>query len=151
MIVRKFLIFFFLAFASCADKADSLDLHIENPDGRKSSVVRAEVVYTESARSRGLMYRKSMDQDVGMLFVFPYEAERSFWMKNTYIPLDIIYFDKDFRLVSISKNARPHTTTKRPSEGPAKYVLEVNAGLADKWGLEKGSKLVVADELPEAL
>lgn len=142
--------FFLLLFFACDNKADSLTLQTENPDGSKSPKIQVELAYEEATRTKGLMYRKTMAEDEGMLFLFPFEAERAFWMKNTYLALDIIYFDREFKVVSISKNARPHTTTPRKSDGMAQYVLEVNAGLADKWGLTKGSKLVVEGELPEA-
>lgn len=88
----------------------------------------------------GLMYRKSMAENRGMLFIFPDSDYRAFYMKNTQFPLDIIYFDESQRLVSIQKNAKPIDETSLPSEGPAKYVLEVNAGLTDQWQLEKGDR-----------
>ena len=86
----------------------------------------------------GLMYRNHMEDNHGMLFVFPNNDFRSFYMKNTEIPLDIIYISRDKKIVSIQKNAKPFDETSLPSEGPAKYVLEVNAGLSDLWTLEKG-------------
>lgn len=82
-----------------------------------------------------------MASNHGMLFIFPDMDYRSFYMKNTKIPLDIIYVSKDKTIVSIQKNAKPMDETSLPSEGPAKYVLEVNAGLSDKWGLEQGDKI----------
>ncbi|EGD33241.1 MULTISPECIES: DUF192 domain-containing protein [unclassified Capnocytophaga] len=97
-----------------------------------------EFARTERETELGLMYRKSMKENQGMLFVFHEEKPRSFWMKNTYIPLDIIYLDKDKHIVSIAKNAEPLSETSRPSEGNAMYVLEINAGLSDKLGLTKG-------------
>lgn len=92
------------------------------------------------------MFRDSMPRDHGMLFIFPNEAMRSFWMKNTRIPLDIIYFDENLRLVSIARGARPCRTQVCPgyrSAGPAKYVLELNAGLADELRLEAGDILEI--------
>jgi len=85
----------------------------------------------------GLMYRKSMAAHQGMLFIFPDSAMRSFYMKNTQIALDIIYLDENKAIVSIQKNAKPMNETSLPSVAPAKYVLEVNAGLSTTWGLEK--------------
>lgn len=89
----------------------------------------------------GLMYRNMLQGNHGMLFIFPDEAMRSFYMKNTRIPLDIIYFDADSTLVSIQKNAVPFNETSLPSEAPAKFVLEVNAGLSDEWQLGVGDKI----------
>ena len=86
----------------------------------------------------GLMYRRSMEPQQAMLFVFKDSQPRSFYMKNTEIPLDIIYFNAQKELVSIQKNAKPNDATSLPSEAEAQYVLEVNAGLSDTWNLEKG-------------
>ncbi|HLW32293.1 MAG TPA: DUF192 domain-containing protein [Aequorivita sp.] len=88
----------------------------------------------------GLMYRRSMEPQQGMLFIFKDSQPRSFYMKNTEIPLDIIYFNSQKELVSIQKNARPNDLTSLPSEAPAQYVLEVNAGLSETWDLQKGDK-----------
>lgn len=97
-----------------------------------------EIADDEYSTQTGLMYRKSMKNSQGMLFVFPDSDYRSFYMKNTEIPLDIIYISEDFRIVGIQKNAKPFDETSLPSEAPAKYVLEINAGLSDAWNLEKG-------------
>ncbi|MDX1555797.1 MAG: DUF192 domain-containing protein [Xanthomonadales bacterium] len=110
-------------------------------NGQKFTV---EIAETSDKQQLGLMFRDSMPEDHGMLFIFPTEAMRSFWMKNTRIPLDIFYFDADFRLVSVVKGARPCRTQQcpaYPSKGPAKYVLELNAGLAEQLGTEPGDPL----------
>jgi uncharacterized membrane protein (UPF0127 family) len=103
-----------------------------------------EVADTADKRSLGLMFRDSMPDDHGMLFIFPGETRRSFWMKNTRIPLDIIYFDSNLVLVSVSENTPPCRTLKcpaYPSDGPAKYVLELNAGKAAELGVKSGDVL----------
>lgn len=97
-----------------------------------------EIADDEYSTQTGLMYRKSMGTNQGMLFIFPNTDYRSFYMKNTEIGLDIIYIAEDKTIVSIQKNAKPFDETPLPSEGAAKYVLEVNAGLSDDWTLEKG-------------
>jgi uncharacterized membrane protein (UPF0127 family) len=89
----------------------------------------------------GLMYRNSMKIKNGMLFIFNNEDYRSFYMKNTHIPLDIIYVSADSTIVSFQKNAEPFNETSLPSEAPAMYVLELNAGLSDEWKLEKGDRI----------
>jgi len=97
-------------------------------------------------RTRGLMFVEQMPEDHGMLFIFPDAQMRSFWMKNTLIPLDIIYFDSELQLVSVSRNARPCKTARcghYPSTGPARYVLELNAGHADKLNLQPGDVLTL--------
>jgi uncharacterized membrane protein (UPF0127 family) len=93
----------------------------------------------------GMMYRKSMDENMSMLFFMGNMQMRSFWMKNTYVPLDIIYIDDTYQIVSIQKNAEPLNTKSLPSDGPAMYVLEVKGGLSDKLGLEKGDMITWED------
>ena len=97
-----------------------------------------EIADNEYKTQTGLMYRNSMGENQAMLFVFPNEERRSFYMKNTEIPLDIIYFSSNKKLMSLQKNAKPYDQTSLPSETESQYVLEVNAGLSDKWNLEKG-------------
>ncbi|MDH3999725.1 MAG: DUF192 domain-containing protein [Xanthomonadales bacterium] len=103
-----------------------------------------ELAQTQQKQALGLMFRESMPQDHGMLFLFPVEAMRSFWMKNTKIPLDIFYFDADLKLVSVSENTPPCRSQRcpgYPSTGPAKYVLELNAGKAAELGVQPGDQL----------
>jgi uncharacterized membrane protein (UPF0127 family) len=101
-----------------------------------------EIAESEYETQTGLMYRKSMLPNRGMLFIFPNEQRRSFYMKNTEFGLDIIYLNSKNEVVSIQKNAQPLDQTSLPSEAAATYVLEVNAGLSDQWGLESGDFLV---------
>lgn len=90
----------------------------------------------------GMMYRKSMDPNTGMLFLMGGEDRRqSFYMKNTYVTLDIIYINKNLEIVSIQKNAQPLDETSLPSTGPASYVLELLGGESDKLGIEAGNKV----------
>ena len=100
-----------------------------------------ELATTEEEHARGLMFRKQMDENKGMLFMFSYEDWRSFWMRNTLIPLDIIYVNAKREVVSICKNAKTLDETSLPSEAPAMYVIEINAGLCDKYGIDKGTKV----------
>jgi uncharacterized protein len=100
-----------------------------------------EIADQDSERMRGLMDRFSLPENSGMLFIFQNEEPRSFWMKNTYISLDIIYINSKKEIVSIQKYTQPQTTTSIPSEKPAMYVLEVNAGISDKLGINPGDKI----------
>lgn len=100
-----------------------------------------EIAESDYETQTGLMYRKRMLSNRGMLFIFPNEQRRSFYMKNTEFGLDIIYLNSKNEVVSIQKNAQPLDQTSLPSEAPATYVLEVNAGLSDQWGLEAGDVL----------
>ena len=106
-----------------------------------SVAIDIEVANTAQEIEQGLMYRQKMDQNKGMLFVFPDMQPRGFWMKNTYIPLDIIFVDADKRIVSIQKNTIPLSQQNLPSDGPAQYVIEVNAGFSDLHGLNPGDQV----------
>lgn len=111
------------------------------PDG---SVLTLELALTDEERSRGMMFRPSMPADRGMLFVFPSSQLRSFWMKDTLIPLDIVYLDADGEVVSVSADAVPCFEEPCPqyrSDGPAAAVLEVNAGVAAARGVVPGARL----------
>jgi uncharacterized membrane protein (UPF0127 family) len=124
------------ACAACASGEPSVEL-----GGKTFSV---EVADTREKQALGLMFRDSMAADEGMIFIFPDEAPRSFWMKNTRIPLDIMYFDKDLKLVSISADTPPCRVSRcpsYPSVKPAKYVLELNAGAAASLGVTMGDRL----------
>ena len=103
-----------------------------------------ELADTSEKQALGLMFREQMPDDHGMLFLFPGEATRSFWMKNTRIPLDIFYFDEELKLVSVAENTKPCRTQRcpsYPSTAPAKYVLELNAGKAAELGVKTGDIL----------
>lgn len=104
-------------------------------------MLTAEVAATEQQQQTGMMYRTSLDDDKGMLFAFADEQQRSFWMKNTLIPLDMIFANSSKVIVSITKNAAPQTETHRVSEYPAKYVLEVNGGWCDRKNVKPGDTL----------
>ncbi|HEX5340361.1 MAG TPA: DUF192 domain-containing protein [Gammaproteobacteria bacterium] len=105
---------------------------------------KVEIADTEAARERGLMFRIHMASDHGMLFVYPDAQPRTFWMKNTLIPLDILFFDADKRLINISADTPPCKTTACPtysSTAPAQYVLELNSGMAGEFGIKPGDVL----------
>lgn len=99
-----------------------------------------EIADNDYETQTGMMYRNSMKNNQGMLFIFEDATERFFYMKNTRIPLDLIYIN-NHKIVSFQKNAQPFNETSLPSNVPAKYVLEVSAGLADTWKLNVGDSL----------
>ena len=105
------------------------------------STLDIEIADDEYQTQTGLMYRDHMDKKQGMLFIFPDERPRSFYMKNTQIPLDIIYINSNKKVVSIQKNAKPFDETSLPSEGAAKYVLEINSGLSNTWNIAPGDRV----------
>jgi uncharacterized membrane protein (UPF0127 family) len=105
-----------------------------------------EVADTDATRQYGLMRRDSMPADHGMIFVFAREQELGFWMKNTRIPLDIVYVNADGKVVSV-KQMKPYDLTPVPSGGPAQYAIELNKGAAEGAGVKAGMVL----KLPEGL
>lgn len=100
-----------------------------------------EIANTDSKRALGLMFREEMKENQGMLFVFDNEDYRSFWMKNTILPLDMIFVSADFRIVNIRKHTKPYDQSQYTSTKPAKYVVEVNAGFTDKYKIKPGYKI----------
>lgn len=105
-----------------------------------------ELATTNAMRARGLMDRTQLAADHGMLFVFARQAPQTFWMKDTLIPLDILYFDKDRKLVSMQLNVPPCKADPcpiYPSNKPAKYVLELQAGMAVRIGASVGDELTI--------
>lgn len=134
--------------ASCA--AASKDTSWVELGGSRYSV---ELALDEHSRMRGLMFRESMPRDAGMLFVFERELPLAFWMKNTLIPLDIIYFDARGQLVSVAADTPPCTTPycpSYPSAGAARYVLELNAGEAARLNVSAGDRLEFGPGIPGA-
>ena len=100
-----------------------------------------EIAKTDYEIQTGLMYRDIMDKNQGMLFVFNGTRERSFYMKNTRIALDLVFIGENKTIVSFQKNAKPFDEKSLLSNAPAKYVLEVNAGMVDVWGLGVGDSI----------
>ena len=104
-----------------------------------------EIADDDAERARGLMFRDAMDEGHGMLFIHDVEAPQAYWMKNTHIPLDILYFDDARRLVSQQRDVPPcslgDACPPYPSTAPARYVLELNAGEAARLELEAGAEL----------
>lgn len=123
------------------------ELEFLNEEGAPLQKIDIEIADTRAKRSRGLMERSGMDEKQGMLFIFEDDQvkQQTFYMKDTRFPLDIIYFGKDSVLMNIARNAQPGANsalapggTVEASEGDAKFVVEINGGLADVWGLKEG-------------
>ena len=100
-----------------------------------------EFAQTEYETQTGLMYRDSLEEDQGMLFIFDDAEPRYFYMKNTRIALDIIYLSEDQQIVSFHKKAQPFDENSLPSNKPAQYVLEIKGGLIDRLGIEIGDQM----------
>ncbi len=129
-------------FVACEGSAVQPNILLESPNGESRSVA-IEIADEPDEWSQGLMHRTSLADGTGMLFLFPEEKQRSFWMKNTLIPLDILYFDSEGNMVSL------HTMTPCKgdpcptygSKGAARYALEVPAGYAKREGITTGWRL----------
>lgn len=117
--------------------ADVADLRMEGTQLR----FQVEVADTDAERARGLMFRESLPTFGGMLFVYDRPQPVSFWMKNTLIPLDMLFFDATGTLFRIHENAVPGDLTGIPGGEPAQFVLEINGGAARELGLEPGAEL----------
>lgn len=113
------------------------------PRGGAPVMVTVEVAADPETRQRGLMFRESLAPDAGMLFVFEREAVHSFWMRNTRIPLDMLFIGADGRLRGCVERAEPFTETARSVPAPSLYVLEVNAGFCARHALRPGDTAVI--------
>ncbi|MEM7659754.1 MAG: DUF192 domain-containing protein [Bacteroidota bacterium] len=100
-----------------------------------------EFAENEQAITQGLMFRQDMTDEQGMIFVFEAMEPRSFWMKNTFVSLDIIFVDDLNQIVSIQEKTTPRSQQSLPSKGPAQYVVEVLGGFCERYGIEAGDKI----------
>ena len=103
--------------------------------------ITAEVVRNDKDRARGLMFRKSLADRQGMLFIFPTQVVQTFWMKNTYIPLDMLFIDEAMTVVGVVHSAAPMTETRRSVDIPSRYVLELKGGFCKREGIGQGAKV----------
>jgi uncharacterized membrane protein (UPF0127 family) len=117
------------------------------PAAGRNVSFRVELARTPEEHERGLMYRPQLDPDAGMLFLFDRPAPLSFWMKNTLIPLDMLFIDADHKIVGIVENAEPQTLTSRRVDEPAQYVLEIGGGLSARLGIRPGAIVEFRDVL----
>jgi hypothetical protein len=125
-----------LAAAGAAHAAGQTTLEIITKGGVRPFTV--ELATNDAERERGLMYRKELPDGRGMLFDFHEERPVAFWMRNTYIPLDMIFIRADGRILRIAENTQPLSDRLIPSEGPVRAVLEVTGGTARKLGIAPG-------------
>ncbi len=153
--MRFFALALLLACAACNPKNDSprpaaaperIAFHPDGrldflQDGAAVKTIEIEVAATDSARERGLMERAPLTDEQGMLFVFDYAGPQTFWMASTPASLDIIFVGADSAVVNVGKYTRPFSLDGVSSEGPARFVLETNAGFADRHNVAPGTKL----------
>lgn len=128
--------------------ADPVNAKFVSEQGKKTASFQLEVADTLPRRMAGLMYRKEMAADAGMIFIFPDMKPRSFWMKDTYLSLDMVFLNDQLEVVAVLPNVPILNTQPRESKVPAKYVIELNAGIAAQAGVTIGSKLVPETPLP---
>ena len=128
-----------LALATSDSRGDST-IVIATRDAQH--VFTIEIARTPAEMERGLMYRERLDADRGMLFLYDDDREVAFWMKNTLIPLDLIFADASGRIVAIAERAVPLSTALIPSPGPVRAVLEVNGGTARRLHIQVGDRLL---------
>lgn len=138
------------ALSACAQssKLPILEGYFINADGGQTPTFKFEVCANEAERSLGLMYRRSLPQNAGMIFIFPEERENTFWMKNTYIPLDMVFVDKAMKVVGILEDVPPLNEAPRSVGRLSMYVLEFSAGTMKKLGVAPGSTLKLPGKLP---
>ncbi len=109
------------------------------------TIYKVELAITSNERADGLMHRSSLADDRGMLFIAKQQTIQSFWMKNTLIPLDMIFIDEKMKVAGVIKNARPHDTSSHYINHPSKYVLEINGGQAERNNISAGVKAIFHD------
>lgn len=126
-------------FLASARAADLEKLEILTAAGPQ--VFSVEVMRNDAERAKGLMFRRFMPQDRGMLFDFQAEQPVMMWMRNTIIPLDMVFIARDGKIVNIAENSEPMSETTIPSDGPVTAVLELNAGTAARLAIKKGDSV----------
>ena len=137
--LTAFILFALLVAVGPVRPAGRQTLEIASKSGVHTFTV--ELADTEAEREKGLMFRKELPEGSGMLFDFHAEAPVSFWMQNTYIPLDMIFIRGDGRILRIAENTEPLSTKLVPSGGPVRAVLEVIGGTARKMGIAPGDRV----------
>jgi uncharacterized membrane protein (UPF0127 family) len=132
-----FLILGWLALLQAAACQAQPKVTIATQEGRELTF-QVEVADTPAKREQGLQYRRELALDRGMIFLFPTESEHSFWMKNTPIPLDMIFINREGKIIGIVEQATPFSTDSRSVPGASQFVLEINGGLAKRHGIRAG-------------
>jgi len=137
--------------ASSADPTSEEYVAPELPKGRvllrdaygAMHAVEVEIATTKAARNRGLMWRRELPDGKGMLFVFPKDEDHGFWMRNTLIPLDLLFIDNGEKIVGIIPQATPRSLTNRSVGRPSRFVLEVPGGWSEKQGIIPGCQVQI--------
>jgi uncharacterized protein len=120
-------------------------------EGGRELTFQVEVADTPAKRELGLQYRRDLAVDRGMIFLFPAESQHSFWMKNTPIPLDMIFINRDRKIIGIVEQAVPFSTDSRSVPGASQFVLEINGGLSKRHGIKAGDSVRFQALSPESV
>ncbi len=131
-----------------ATSLPTVTVTLASPQGVESVPFVMEVASTQESRTKGLMFRDSLGANEGMLFLYPQQQRLSFWMKNTLIPLDMVFVANDWTVVGVLENVPPLNETPRFIDANSQYVLEFKAGTAQRVGIVKGTAVRVKGELP---
>jgi uncharacterized protein len=134
-----FFLVFFAVFSSAACQAEP-QVAIATKSGREV-VFQVEIADTPAKREMGLQYRRELARDRGMIFLFAAESPQTFWMKNTPIPLDMVFINREHKIVGVVEQAVPFSLDSRSVGVPSQFVLEINGGLAKKLGIETGDSV----------
>jgi uncharacterized protein len=129
---------FTLVLSACAQGPR---IEIVGPDGAPRTAISVEIADTPASREYGLMFRKQMNENAGMIFIFKEQEHQQFWMKNTIIPLDMIFADSNGKIVGIVRKAEPFSEALDSVDGDSQYVLEVNGGFCERHGVKPGDIL----------
>ena len=147
----KCFLFLLFSFSIISQKSTSCEaqylkkekLFVENKLSKNKELFLVELAKNNYERQKGLQCKKKLNKNEGMLFIWSDEDYRSFWMKNTSIPLDIIFLNKKYKIVDISYNAKPFSLKSILSKKKAKYVLELNKGVFDSFKLDLKDKIII--------
>jgi uncharacterized protein len=144
--LRSFLVPAVLFWAAACQAQPKVIIQTEK---NRELTFQVEVADTPAKREIGLQYRRDLSPDRGMIFLFPRESRLSFWMKNTPIPLDMIFISSDRKIVGIVEQAVPFSTDSRSVPAASRFVLEINGGLAGRYGIKVGDSITFHGLAPE--
>jgi uncharacterized membrane protein (UPF0127 family) len=145
-VFRSFLILAVLLWAAACQAQPKVIIQTKE---NRELTFQVEVADTPAKREIGLQYRRDLAADRGMIFLFPSESHHSFWMKNTPIPLDMIFINSDRKIVGIVEQAVPFSTDSRSVPAASQFVLEINGGLAGRYGVKVGDSISFQGLAPE--
>jgi uncharacterized protein len=145
-VFRSFLVLAVLLWAAACQAQPRVIIQTKE---NRELTFQVEVADTPAKRELGLQYRRDLDADRGMIFLFPSESHHSFWMKNTPIPLDMIFISSDRKIVGIVEQAVPFSTDSRSIPAASRFVLEINGGLVRRHGIKVGDSISFQGFAPE--